>query len=698
MRKKRLCKRIALVVIVAVFFVIIAILWMKKDKEEYIKWQAQYKGVWVSPDENYEMTVMRVTSAHIIFSVQNKKSDLALDYASAEAVGDGEYNFQYQLQKSTKGKISANYGNMCKGTISLKEQGLVLEVPAFEKFKNCLEFHGALKKKSGLPSVKRTDLQTLMGGKAKDHDEDKNCYVVEEDKGKINRIHIRWDSKQDREGYEKYEMAGINPICFASDLQTQFGSPIEEEELDENRYKRVYEKDGFRYQFITEGYGLVAEGDCQYEVPEHCHREGDFVMKGDTVLRYLGDYEKSRTISLPRGTKKIASGAFTVTPNIISDNLIRTIKLSIPNGVQVEKEAFRECGRMKITLEEGWKSVPKEAFANMVVMNRSEGRSNWVEVILPRSLRRLEEKAFETNWYEDRFEISTMDSINEQPVKVQLTDELEYIGDNALKGISNRLLPAKIKHLGQNFVLFCDVLEMKQYENWGADGRWYCNSASKIIFPEQLEEIAENALSIDYNDTAIITLPEKCNNYSFVSKDMRIVQYEVEGGNKTYCEKDGWLFSKDGKVLYRTTCNVNYIEGQKGRKIEYHYNPAKKEVDTHIHIAEGVEEIAEHAFSEVMDFHDYTIMELQYVTPKSLKRMDCNVLFEQGMGSFGYGYTIKISGEVPVFSGKFSANTKFKRKIYVKRQNREKFIKALLKEQTLTDKQTSQLKKCIVGY
>lgn len=50
----------------------------------------QYRGTWVSPDGQYKMTVQRVTSAHIIFSVTNK-DNLSLNYASATAVGDGEY-------------------------------------------------------------------------------------------------------------------------------------------------------------------------------------------------------------------------------------------------------------------------------------------------------------------------------------------------------------------------------------------------------------------------------------------------------------------------------------------------------------------------------------------------------------------------------------------------------------------------------
>ena len=47
--------------------------------------------------------------------------------------------------------------------------------------------------------------------------------------------------------------------------------------------------------------------------------------------------------------------------------------------------------------------------------------------------------------------------IGVQPVTVLLNEELEYIGDNALYGICNTMLPKKIKYIGANFTLLPSV-------------------------------------------------------------------------------------------------------------------------------------------------------------------------------------------------------------------------------------------------
>lgn len=728
MRKKRLIRTVIVVVCIAILFFIAAILWMKKDAEEYAKWQAQYKGVWLSPDGQYKMTVRRVTSAHIIFSVTNKQSGLALEYASAAATGDGEYSFPFKLSRGMDGSVSAGYGNMANGTILLKEKALSLEIPTLEKFEDGLQFHGALKRKSALNNIKRTDLQKFMGkDKPGDYSKDKNSYVVEEEKGKINRVHINWDAHPSRAGYESYEISGINPICMVSDLQSRFGDPIEEKQLPDNRYKRVYEKDGYRYQFITEAYGLVVEGDCQYQKPNRGRREGDFIMEGDTVIRYLGDYEKSESISLPKGTKRIASGAFTVTPDIVLLNNVKTIKLSIPQGIQIERDAFRECSRMLITLEEGWTSVPEGAFAHMVEKERVKGKDGWIKVNLPHSLRRLEKEAFETIWWsterdgwdlDDEDGLVWSDEVATQPVTVLLNEELEYIGDNALYGIANTMFPKMLKYIGTNFLMmsstsYWEGSEVRAEMPDGMDDWDYCYN---VTLPEQIEYVADNGLSFwspgcglyNISNGVILHIPKNCKYVPYLPY-FQIEEYSVDESNSMYCSKDGWLFSKDGKTLYKTTGLIDYKENQKGRDVKFPYkkrtNSSVRDIEegdpipTYVYIEEGVEEIAEYALAIPIIYRMRYGCELQYITPKSLKCMDRTALFMRDYRDDTQGdYTVKVAGEVPRFTGEFPADCKFKQKIYVKRHLREKFIKALTKGQNMTRNQKTQLASCIVGY
>lgn len=715
MRKKRLIRTIIIVAFCAIVFSVIVMIWMKKDAEEYKKWQAQYIGTWVSPDGQYKMTVQRVTSAHIIFSVTNK-NNLSLNYASATAVGDGEYSFSYKLQRGMDGGVTAGFGNTGKGVIRLKEKSLSLDVPKLEKFEEGLQFRGALTKESEMPDIKKKELQALMGkDRPQEKKAEKTFYVAEAQEGKVERVHINWDAASDRKGYEEYEMSGINPICMVSDLQAQFGDPAAEEELSENRYKRVYRKDGYQYEFITDGYGLVTEGDCQYEKPKRGRRDGDFIREGSTVLRYLGDYEKSRTVTLPQGTKKIASGAFTVTPDTVQQKYVKSLKLSIPSGIEIERNAFENCSSMQITLEEGWTSVPEEAFAHMVGAGGLRGKAGWVKVNLPRSLRRLEAKAFETNWFEGGeayTEEDTMGGVLEigvQPVTVLLNEELEYIGDNALYGICNTMLPKKVKYIGANFTLlpsvaFWNASDVKVQKPDGFYSWEYCYN---IALPEQLEYVSEKGFyfwtpefsmrAIDGNFT-VLQIPENAKNVPCLS-NILVIQYSVNEKNNKYSSKDGWLFSRDGKKLYRTTSEIDFSKKQKGREVTFK-KISKGTYKTYVRIKEGIEEIASQAFASIVN-RSADILDVQFITPNSLKCIDRGALFENRsyFDTWDDSVTsVKIAGEVPQFTGDISPDSAYKRKVYVKKQYREKFIKELFEGQQLSDKQKNQIKKCIIGY
>lgn len=717
MRKRRLIRTIIIVAVCGIIFSIIAMIWMKKDAEEYARWQAQYKGTWVSPDGQYEMMVRRVTSAHIIFSVTNK-NNLSLNYASATAVGEGEYSFSYKLSRGMDGGVTAGFGNMGKGVIHLKEKSLSLDVPKLEKFEDGLQFRGALKKKSRLPDIEKKELRALMGkDKPQGKKAEKTLYVAEAQEGKIERVHINWDAASDRKGYEEYEMSGINPVCMVSDLQAQFGDPAAEEELSENRYKRVYRKDGYQYQFITDGYGLVTEGDCQYEKPKRGQRDGDFIREGDTILRYLGDYEKSRTVTLPQGTKKIASGAFTATPDIVQKKYVKSLKLSIPSGIEIERNAFENCSSMQITLEEGWTSVPEEAFAHMVGAGGLRGKAGWVKVNLPRSLRRLEDKAFETNWFErgeaytEEDTMGGMLEIGVQPVTVLLNEELEYIGDNALYGICNTMLPKKVKYIGANFTLlpgmtFWTTSDVKRQKPNGIYSWEFCYN---IALPEQLEDVSEDGLyfwspefplrSVNGN-FIVLQIPENAKNVPYLS-NMSVIEYSVNEKNNKYSSKDGWLFSRDGKKLYRTTSQIDFSKKQKAQEVTFKEIP-KKKYKTYIRIKEGIEEIASQAFVHIVNHYDYEL-DIQFITPNSLKCIDRGALFEsrsylEFKNRDDRVTSVKIAGKVPQFTGDISPNSAYKRKVYVKKQYREKFIKELFEGQQISDKQKIKIKKCIIGY
>ena len=88
MRKKQLLLMIIVVVGATLFLSVIGYIWMKKDEEEHARWLAGYRGIWVSADGKYKLTVRRTTSAHMVFSFENNDTGQTLSFASAVATGE----------------------------------------------------------------------------------------------------------------------------------------------------------------------------------------------------------------------------------------------------------------------------------------------------------------------------------------------------------------------------------------------------------------------------------------------------------------------------------------------------------------------------------------------------------------------------------------------------------------------------------
>lgn len=455
MRKKQLLLMIIVVVGAALFLSVIGYVWMKRDKEEYARWLAGYRGIWVSADGKHKLTVRRTTSAHMVFSFENSYTGKGLSFASAVATGDGEYTFSYSIESYKEGNVQKSrlcYGSNFEGKILLKKKEIHMDV---ERTKQAagdgIVFQGNLQKKDTLPKIEKVNLAAFMGKRLPEkYDEWKSLVCLEEQQGKVSRVHIIWDDKRNYKSMEKYALDNIDCCCLFSELEHTLGKPVAEEKLDDNRYKRVFEEENFRYEYITDGYGLVVEADCQYRKPIRGRREGDFIIEGDTVLRYLGDYEKERHIEFPKGVKRIAEGAFTVEDSALFSDCVRVSELKIPKGVSVEPYAFRSCGKWKIELENGWTAVEEKSFADMVQKDKQRSRTQWVEVVLPETMRRLRKSAFALEESEiQRLYDSGIRVLS--PLEIKLNDTLEYIEDDALKGIICKDIPSHLLELGTNF-------------------------------------------------------------------------------------------------------------------------------------------------------------------------------------------------------------------------------------------------------
>ena len=537
MRKKRLLIMVAAVVCCTLFVFVFGYIMMRADKEEYAKWQASYKGKWVSANGDYQLTVRRVTGAHIIFSIENKQYGSLLPCASGMATGDGEYVFYYDIEAYKDKNVDKNricYGNRFQGNISLKEKKIEVNVVSASNHLKNIGFQGELKRKSDLPKIQKEDLLDRLGTEIpKDYKDGTMPYHIEQQNGRVSRVHIIWDNDRDNVMADKYIVDDMNAWCMLFDLETKFGSPISEEQLDNNRYKRVYENEQYRYQFITDGYGVVVEADCQYRSPLKGKREGDFIVEGDTVLRYLGDYEKQRKITLPKGTKKIATGAFSVGDATLSKLCTHVTELKIPKDVKVEPGAFRDCGKLRIVLEQGWTTVEPESFAYMVAKEKKSQRLSWVRVELPRTMRRLKKNAFLTEG-----EIDEMQK-DETAVNVLLNNELEYIEDDALKGIVCDNIPDHLIELGTNFYYSNSNDEYDEYD-----------------FPTTLKRIARSTL-FSPGRWVIINgeIPEM---YGKLSHPFSSYWEEREGTNIEYYDE-----KKYDDLINQLSSGQNLTEGER---------------------------------------------------------------------------------------------------------------------------------------
>ena len=85
-----------------------------------------------------------------------------------------------------------------------------------------------------------------------------------------------------------------------------------------------------------------------------------------------------------------------------------------------------------------------------------------------------------------------------------------------------------------------------------------CKSLKKITFPETLEIIEKNA----FLGTALtnIHIPSNVSNMTGQAWNQipNLASFSVDENNQYFCAIYGSLFSKDRKILYRTTCNISY--------------------------------------------------------------------------------------------------------------------------------------------
>lgn len=580
----------------------------KIDEEEFARKCKQYEGRWESDDGTMSLEVHRVSSAHMSFSIERKPGK-KIRLMTAYSIGDG-YEFSYTVERVGGILYRIHNGGDQKGHIYLEDNQVRIDIPRFEETKHILEYQGELKKRASLPSEKVVHLMPYMNTKQSLPKEVRSyCTALYDSSGKVWRLRALFSEEKE---YYKTDIDGISMNTFETECERELGKPIDSHRLpSDNGYHKVYEKGDYRYTITWNEFGVPTEVDCQKKTLPGMKRCGDFLMKGNTVCHYTGNYCGQKEIILPKNTKRIASHAFSI--GEYGYSTIGSVEnhnpLKIAAGITVEADAFQDCGPMTIQLCDGWKVVPKSAFAHTVSIETASLKKRWVVFLLPNSLERMEEEAFALDNSSEKLQEywTTLDEEGlQEPVYMSMEGErskLTYIGDNALWGISIEAnkLPQEASYLGKNITIadneFTPNVEIPnkvsvlKKDTFFVRQNWIC-----IYIGRKLRDIEEGAF--------------RCNSGSIYCDTV-----EVDPKNP-YIGFDscGWLMSNDRKVLYMLDSAMDYRSIRKGRY--------KKNTSTgrwNLIVPEGVEEIRDTARNGGFSWET-----IYY--PKSLKKISVNYI------------------------------------------------------------------------
>ena len=240
--------------------------------------------------------------------------------------------------------------------------------------------------------------------------------------------------------------------------------------------------------------------------------EDMFEIEDGVLLHYRGSYQKEIKIVLPKSVKVIGKNAFSL--NEDERKMLTKLKVSyldISGDVKIREGAFAGAGPLKVKLLEGRKKVEKGAFRDMGKCGCES------EITLADSIQSIGEYAFCVNG----------------AVTVNLSNNLRRVEKYGLNGASVHSLPDSLEYLGEEALGYQGKAFDKMPEHLKEIGpsciRLY---EGRIHIPAEVRHIALNAV-----------VWEQCSNTN-------VQGYEVAADNPYYkSDKNGWLYSKDGKIL-----------------------------------------------------------------------------------------------------------------------------------------------------
>lgn len=684
-RKRQMVYMVVGLVLCGLVILVFGDLLVQWDRNEYTKKCESYEGTWWDKEEEYGLEIHRVTSGYLYCSIINEKCSRKLRLLTAYSVGNDTYEFSYRTEPLAGSLYKILAGTEGKGTIALRDDSVVVHFPELPDKKRILEYDGTLTKKIVLQEEKTIHLMDYMGTDRQmpeDEELSSYCSFYYDDRGKIWRIHAMLAEKLE---YYKTDIAGISMTSSPQECNELLGNLILESQLGNGEYRRQYQNDTYLSTVITNSFGVITELDCQLLDLPDTSRQGDFLMRGDTLYRYAGDYSAKKTIELPEGIKRIASHAFDAGEHgyYISSTKRNKCYINIPDDVVVEEDAFANCGPLAICLMEGWREIPKGAFAHMVSLKSVVEKQDWITIYLPASLKKINESAFSLR--EPDMDLDAYwqlcSAVENPPVSIATTKavmkNVTYIGDDAFWGIEMKQLPSGLNYLGKNYTLnvnYFDVLDI----------------------PEKITTLKEDTLYFREEDSYVdLQLPQRMKEIEDGAIRGGFISAVHIKGKKGNLQQDeyGWLRSRDGKTLYFIDDSYYYKLLDDNRSERYKEDSRYVAGDGMVRVVkipEGIEDIRRY-----VNLKAYP----KVVFPTSLKRMNVMSLLN------GYWNEIIFQGDVPELYGDVSSiigdegQILILGKIKVKKGQKEKMLEQLLAgEKAVTEEQKKQLARHITTF
>ena len=678
-RKKRMIFMVVGVILCCLIVLFLGERAMRSDQEEYARKCKSYEGIWKSKNRDYSLEVHRVSSGTLFFSLNNRKTFQELRLLAAQAVDDDIYEFSYGVEATGFGRIyEIHPGQEAKGTISLGENEISIDFPKIPGKVKGLEYKGNLSKQGDIPKQSVCHLADYLGTTKKVSQEiAEYCSFGYDDSGKVWRVHAMLD-----EGGEYYttDIHGIGMNSSSSECEYRLGDMTSETKLIWGGCRRTYENADYVSTVITNEYGVIVELDCQIANLPGTTRQGDFLMRGDTAYRFAGDYSQGINIDIPKNTKRIASHAFDAGEHCYTLNSSRKYirNIELPSTIFVEEYAFANCGPLRISLANGWKEIPRRAFAHMVSLATAEKKGKWVDVELPASVEKIDEEAFALGESSSKLDKLWAGGASVcKPVTVNAASAmrrgLRYVGDNAFWGIVMTEMPVKAEYLGKNYTFSGEtsVQIPEQIKVLKKDSLYLMGINFDIDIPQGLQDIENEAIR-GYRE---------CNFY--LPTDDVSGEEESRYLKRSKEKSPKWILSKDGKILYVTHGVEDYCYGEKDSRYQY---VGEKMVLT---IPEGIEEIRSMA-----DFGHCG----KIILPKSLKKLHIDPLRYCDNAEFVF------QGDIPEITGNtepylrlflyFDSGATIK----VKKGKKKELLRELMKGQEYNQKQKKMIASHITTF